>query len=446
MSDTKKTPSWVERHREWRKDSALSGSAWADPIRTRAIARFESVGLPKPRDEEWRQTNIAPLRQTDFGPSRGGGKQISEADLRPHSFRGETAAELVFVNGRFAANLSSVNGLPPGVLAESLAAALENRKALLEGHLGRYADFETRGFVAWNTAFLQDGAFVFVPAGVALPNPIHILWVSVGEREPFAAHPRALVILEPGAEATVIESYVSASDGAFLTNAVTEARVAEGASLAHLRLQAEGEKAYHVGNVQAHQEGGSRFRSLTFTFGAALSRCEIGSVLDGERGWCELDGLYVGRGDQLIDNHTLIHHSSARCDSRELYKGILTDRARGVFSGKIIVRQDAQQTDAKQTNQALLLSGSATVHAKPQLEIFADDVKCTHGATVGRLDEEAVFYLRARGIDEGDARNLLTFAFASDLTERIEFAPLRRRAEDLLAATLPQGAEIRGDL
>jgi Fe-S cluster assembly protein SufD len=445
MSERNEVQSYIEQHEAWKREAAVRAS-WVDPIRTRALARFESIGFPKPRDEEWRQTNLARLRRVAFHLSRGTAGPLEKSGAGRFLFGGEAAAELVFVNGRFAPDLSLGGGLPEGTVVERLATALAGREAILREHLGRYADYETGSFAAWNTAFLADGAFVSIPGGRKVEKPIHIVYLCVAEEEPFVVHPRNLILLGAGAEATIIESYASLSESVYLTNAVSEIRLGEGASLLHMKLQEENEKAFHVGALQVHQEARSRFHSLNLAFGAALSRCDIGSVLGGEGIECVLDGLYVGRGDQLMDSHTVLEHASPSCGSREHFKGILTERARGVFSGKIVVRPGAQKTDAKQTNQALLLSDDAAVHAKPQLEIYADDVKCTHGATVGRLDEEAVFYIRSRGIEEAAARGLLTFAFAGDLVERIEFTPFRTRVEDLLTERLPLGRQIRGAL
>ncbi|MBM3321122.1 MAG: Fe-S cluster assembly protein SufD [Candidatus Eisenbacteria bacterium] len=431
----------------FRRACPRESQSWVEPIRRRALSRFGELGLPSAREEDWRQTNLAPLRRIDLrwsGPEDGAAPRRDE--VRGLLFGSEAAAEIVFVAGHHAPDLSSMGDLPEGAVVESLADSIEKRKDRLADHLGRYADFETRSFAAWNTAFLRDGAFVFVPESLAIEKPIHLLYLSRGGREPLVAHPRSLILVEKGASATVVETYASLDDGTFLTNAVTEIRVGEGATFRHIKLQEESTRAFHVGALQAHQERSSRFDSISFAFGAGLARNDAGSVLDGEGAECVLDGLYLGRGDQLVDNHTAIQHARPHGSSRELYKGILTDRARGVFSGRIVVRPDAQKTDAKQTNQTLLLSAEAAVHTKPQLEIYADDVKCTHGATVGRLDENAVFYLRSRGIEEAAARSLLTYAFAADLVGRVDAAPLRRRLEEILVARLPQGEEIRGAL
>ncbi|MFH1680072.1 MAG: Fe-S cluster assembly protein SufD [Candidatus Eisenbacteria bacterium] len=446
MNDKKEMQGYLQEFERRRRDNPGEPASWVEPVRTRAFARFAELGLPKPRNEEWRQTSIAPMRRTTFRAARPlEGTSRGEA-LKGRSFGTEAAAEIVFVNGYHAPELSREHDLPEGVLVENLSASLEGRRDLLEHHLGRYADFETRSFSALNTAFLQEGALVLVPRGSLVAKPIHLVYLSGGNEEPSVAHPRSLILVGKRAEATVIETYASLRDGTFLTNAVTEARVEEGGSLVHVKLQEESDEAFHIGAFQAHQERESRLRSFSLSFGAGLSRSETGSVLDGEGIECDMDGLYLGRGDHLVDNHTVIHHARPRCSSRELYKGILTDRSRGVFSGKIVVCRDAQKTDAKQTNQALLLSRDAAVHTKPQLEIYADDVRCTHGATVGRLDEEAVFYLRSRGLGEKAARSLLTLAFAREVVDRVEFAPLRTRLEEMLLARLPHGEDIRGVL
>lgn len=422
------------------------GAEWTEPMRKRALARFSELGFPTPKEEEWRQTNVAAMRKHPFRPAAGVDPFAAGlSEMRGLLFGEEAAAELVFLNGRFAKNLSRVGSLPAGVVVTNLAEATIRHRDVVEDHLGRYADYETASFAALNTAFLSEGAFIRLPENVRLEKPIHVLHLAVAEEEPFMVHPRTLLLAGAGAEGTVIETYAGPDGATYFTNAVTEAAVGENASIGYDRVQREGEGAYHIGTLQVSQGRSSRFRSLNLSFGGRIARTETNALLDGEGIETVLDGLYLGRGEQLIDNHTSIDHARPHGESHELYKGILTDKARGVFRGKITVRQDAQKTDAKQTNQALLLSEEATIHSKPQLEIHADDVKCTHGATVGQLDPEAIFYLRSRGIEEEAARTMLIFAFASDLVGRVDFIPLRDRLEDLLVTRLPQGEKIRGE-
>ena len=374
-------------------------------LRKAAVARFAELGFPGPRDEEWRFTPLAPLVNTPF--------RLPPAD-----------APLQIAVGP---------SLPEGVIACGLAEALQKHPHLVEPHLARHADYKRNAFAALNTAFLRDGAFLYAPANCVIEEPIYLC--SVGrtpDREtPYVWHHRALVVLERNARATVVEHY-GGSPATYFTNAVTEIVVGKNAELDHYKVQEEGPEAYHMAVTQVQLGRAARFSSHAFSLGGAWTRNEVNAVFAGEGAECTLNGLYRGDGRRLIDNHTFIDHAVPHCTSHELYKGILGDKARGVFNGKIYVRQDAQKTDAKQTNKTLLLSEEATINTKPQLEIYADDVKCTHGATVGQLDDEAVFYLRSRGISLEEARALLIYAFANDIVGRVKVASLRERLEAAL--------------
>ena len=332
--------------------------------------------------------------------------------------------------------------MPDGVIVCGLAEALQKHPQLVEPHLARHADFKRNAFAALNTAFLRDGAFVYVPANVAVEAPIDLSSVvaALDQNHPYVWHRRALVVLGRTARATVVESF-GGSSGAYFTNAVTEIVVGDNAELDHYKIQEEGPEAYHVGIMQVQLGRAARFSSHAFTLGGLWTRNEINAVFTGEGAECTLNGLYRGDGRRLIDNHTFIDHAVPNCVSHELYKGVLGDKARGVFNGKIYVRQDAQKTDAKQTNKTLLLSEEATINTKPQLEIYADDVKCTHGATVGQLDDESIFYLRSRGVGLQEARNLLIYAFANDVVGRVKVPSLRERLERTLLAERPEPSE-----
>jgi Fe-S cluster assembly protein SufD len=306
----------------------------------------------------------------------------------------------------------------------------------MEPHLARHANLENQPFVALNTAFLADGAFVFLPRNAVVEEPIHLLFVSTGAAAPTVSHPRALLVAGENSRATIVESYSGQNDGIYFTNAVTEAVLGENAVIDHYKLNRESEQAYHLATMQVQLERSANFSSHSVTLGGGIVRNDVNAYLGGEGITCTLNGVYLANGRRLVDNHTTIDHAMPHCESHEFYKGILDDRAHGVFNGKIYVRQDAQKTDAKQTNQTLLLSKEATINTKPQLEIFADDVKCTHGATVGQLSEEAVFYLRSRGIGAAEARALLIYAFASDIVSRIKVEPLREQLDAVLLARL----------
>jgi Fe-S cluster assembly protein SufD len=354
---------------------------------------------------------------------------VTAAQLTPFSFGATDWHTLVFVNGRFNAELSRTAALPDGVQVLPLERAYDELPLLLERHVGRITSMDAHTFTALNTAFINDGAVVHVDADVEVARPIHLLFVSDRDAVNGVAQPRNLVVLDRFAKATVIESYVGLADGAYFTNAVTEATIGDGATLTHLKLQRESEQAFHVGTFDVRQSRDSHLVSFSFATGGALSRTNVYTELRGEGCGATLNGLYLGDGAQHIDHQTRIEHVAPNCYSRELYKGILDGSAHGVFNGKVYVHPAAQKTDGKQTNQTLLLSEKAQIDTKPQLEIFADDVKCTHGATVGRLDETSLFYMKSRGINARTARELLTYAFAADVLETIELPDVREGLE-----------------
>jgi Fe-S cluster assembly protein SufD len=362
-------------------------------------------------------------------PRPGGAPSIPAGELA--ALRLECPAhELVFVNGRFAPGLSDPGSLPPGVTVRSLAEALEAPE-VIEQWLGSIASADIHAFTALNTARLADGAVLLVGRGVTVPQPIHLVFLAdldAGE----AVHPRNLVVAAESSNVTVVESYLSRRDSASFTNAVTEIAVGANARVEHLKLQRESEQAFHVGTIEVRQERDSRFRSFSFALGGGLARTNIYSVMAGEGSDCTMNGLYLLHGSQHIDHQTRIEHAYPNCSSREIYKGILDGNSHAVFNGKVFVRPEAQKTDGKQTNRNLLLSDGAKVDTKPQLEIFADDVKCTHGATVGSLDELSLFYLASRGISAARARRLLTYGFAAEVLEEIHQEPIRRQLERLV--------------
>jgi Fe-S cluster assembly protein SufD len=393
-------------------------------LRKAAIARFAELGFPTARDEDWKFTSTAPIARTAFQPAEPG--RVTAAELKGALFPTGSGPRVVFVNGEYVPELSTSRPLFEGAAVGSLQAAVEAAYAdWIEPHLGRYARHQDHAFTALNTALFRNGAFVLVPKNASLSEPIHLVYVTTPAAEPAVAHPRNLFIAGPNCRVTLVESHVHLSEGESFTNAVTEVVAGENAVIDHCKLQREGGRSIHVATTQVHQSRGSRFTTHYIGLGGSLVRNEVRVVLDAEGCEATVNGLYLASGTQHMDNHTVIDHAKPHCASHELYKGILDGKARGVFNGKIFVRQDAQKTDAKQTNQTLLLSDDATINTKPQLEIYADDVKCTHGATVGNLDEDALFYLRARGIGRDDARALLTFAFANDIIGRIAVEPVR---------------------
>lgn len=411
-------------------------------LREDAFRCFDRLGFPTSRLEAWRFTNIAPIAETVFqAPETIDG--LDGAVIDPWRLPAAGGTEAVFVNGRFSPALSDLSGLPPGVRVRSLAAAAGDAAVGSDGcadHIGRLARFENHAFTALNTAFLRDGAVIEVDAGVVFEPPVHLLFVSSSTAVPVLSQPRVLLTAGTGSEIRVVESHVGAAEAPYLSNAVTEVRADDDAVVDHYTVVRHDDAAYHVGALAARLGRASNFSSHAITAGGAIVRNEAGVVLGGEGGECTLNGLYLANGRQLVDNQTTIDHAVPHCDSHELYKGILDGRSRAVFNGKIVVRLDAQKTDARQSNKALLLSEDAQITTKPQLEIFADDVKCTHGATVGQLDADALFYLRSRALSEAQARQLLIHAFAADLLGRIKVEAIRRRLDALLLERLPTRA------
>jgi Fe-S cluster assembly protein SufD len=414
-----------------------SDPSWLRTARRKAAARLGERGFPTLRDEEWRFTPLAPLFQTSFEPAPSAA-DAPAASLLPPALSFGTPTRLVFVNGRYAPSLSTVGAMPAGVSVGSLAEALAARPDALGFHLARTARYDTDAFRALNTAFLHDGAVVEIPSNVVIDAPIHLLFVSSDSGAPAVSHPRTLVVVGENSQVRVIESYAGPDRGRYFTNPVTEVVVGAGAVCDHIRVQADGGEAFHIGSTQAAVGRQASYASHAVTFGGSISRCDIGVTLSGEGASCTLNGLYLASGEQVVDHHTTIDHARPHCTSHELYKGILGGRARAVFGGRIAVRPDAQKTDAKQTNKTLLLSDEAQIDTKPQLEILANDVKCTHGATVGQLSEDALFYLRTRGVGRDEARRMLIHAFAGDVLDRLPFEPARARLDALLAARLDE--------
>lgn len=416
---------------------------WLSKIRREAFARFAALGFPGVKNEEWKYTNVGPIAKVPF---RLANEQAGlEEGPHPGPLPGGEGARIVFINGRHAPGLSKAAAGP--VVVRSLREALREEPQLLEPHLARHASFEKNAFTALNTAFLEDGAFVRIPRGTIAGEPVHLIFLSAADSgEPAVSHPRNLILAEPNSQATIIETYIGSGPlpeggGVYFTNAVTEVVCEEGAVLEHYKVQRESLSAFHVQTIQAAQGRASNFASHNVCLGAALARTDINVLFTAQGSECALNGLFLANGTQHMDNHTLIDHAKPRCTSRELYKGILDGRSRGVFHGKIIVRQDAQKTDAVQTNKNLLLSREALVNSTPALEILADDVKCRHGSTIGQLDANSLFYLRSRGIGEREARALLTYGFAADLASRIRVPWVREEIEAFLGLRLPQAAE-----
>jgi len=416
--------------------------AWLSPLRRAAMAAFERHGFPTTKNEEWHYTSPSPIADASFTPMHPSASPRSPRELVPYLAGRPDWPRLVFVNGRYAPGLSRVDTLDDGVRVMSMASALREEPTVLERHLGKLAAFEDPALVfsALNTALFTDGALVHVDRGATPVLPIHLLFVTDGAASGGVSHPRTLVAMEPESNATVIEQYVTLGNAAYFTNVVTEASIADGATLHHLRLQREGPDAFHVGTVAAQQGRDSHLMSFSFATGGSLSRTNIHTALAGDGCGATLNGLYMLDGAQHCDHQTRIEHIAPNCYSREVYKGILDGTSHGVFNGKVYVHPEAQKTDGKQTNNTLLLSERARVDTKPQLEIFADDVKCTHGATIGRMDDNALFYMKSRGIRTAEARRLLTYAFAAEV---LEMLPLEELKDELEQLTLQRFVSVR---
>ena len=402
--------------------------AWLDARRSAALERANALTVPTTRDEEWRFTDISPLTKLHFQPAAGV-PRLSLADLSPYVI-GEAAARLVFVDGLFAPELSENEGLPSGVQVSNLAEGLKHHSALIEPHLARHAPFDDNVFAALNTCYLRDGALIRVAKNQAHAAPVHLLFVST--RPEIAAYPRCLVIAETGSGCTVIEDYVALSDGVYFNNAVTEIAVAANARVRHVKLQRESPGSFHIANCAVSLAKDAAYASHTVTLGARMSRHNLNVVEDGEGADARIDGLALISGRQLADTHTLLDHAKPNGKSVQLHKCIVGGAAHAVFNGKVLVREGAQLTDSAQESRNLLLSSKARVDTKPQLEIFADDVKCSHGATVGQLDTEQVFYLKSRGLSESRARSLLTYAFGAEIIDRIPVPSLVARLEQIV--------------
>lgn len=434
--------SYLERFSRF--EPQVAGRDWApfQPVRRAALARFAELGFPTTQDEDWRFTSVAPIAKTAFALSADGGNEPARRDLDPFTFQGPASTQLVFVNGRYSPGLSSLRPLPGGVMVSSLASALTMYPDLMEAHLARYADSHHDAFTALNTAFMEDGAFVHIRRGTALEEPIHLLYVSTRTAAPVITHPRNLIVAGEDSQATIVEDYVSLADGVYFSNGVTEVVVGQSGVLSHYLIERESPQAFNVSTLRIQQARSSNVTSHSVLLGGALVRNNVHPVLAGEGGECLINGLFMATGRQHMDNYMRVEHASPHCGSRQFYNGILDGSSRGVFQGRIIVHKDAQKTDAKQTNRNLLLSEDAQIDTKPQLEIYADDVKCTHGATIGQVNEEAIFYLRSRGIAKEAARALLLFAFAQESLQRMKAEPIRRHLEGLVARWLPQGALV----
>ena len=421
---------------------------WLRDIRDNAWSRFSDTGFPTARrgNERWKYTNVGPIAKIDFGfplrPAPANGSKALALWYQPsHQLNGPAGYDLVYVDGRYSAELSSPAAGSGGVTAASLALVASDNASDgafgLESHVGRYAPLDDDGFAALNTAFLHDGAYIHVADGHAEKVVIRLSFITTMSDGPRVTHPRTLIVAGRNTDVTVVESYTGPKDCVYFTNAVTEISVGDGARVDHYRLLLEGEKAFHVGTSRVKQEKDSNFSSGSFILGTALARNDLEVLLDAPGAYCSLNGLYLTADDQHIDNLISIDHAQPHCTSRLNYKGILDGKSRAVFGGTVLVRPDAQKSDAEQTDKNLILSQSAEVDSKPSLLIYADDVKCSHGATAGHIDADTLFYLRSRGLDLDTASRMLIHAFASEIIETVKPEPLREYLNSTFAAAIP---------
>jgi Fe-S cluster assembly protein SufD len=418
---------------------------WVQPLRKAGLACFAELGFPKLSDEDWRFTNVAPLAKLPFtlAPEAAVNGVESKA-INDSVFARLAGHRLVFVNGFFAEKLSSIKPVSGGARIENLSAALAKDSGFIEKHLGKYAHTANNTFAALNQALFTDGAFIFVPKGVAVAEPVQLIYISSAKNSGETILPRNLIIAEANSKLTVVESYISTGNVAYFTNAVTEILAGDNAAVEHVKLQDESADAFHVATIAGEFGRASNVTVHSFALGAKLSRTNIRTKLAGEGLECILNGLYLTRGEQLADHHMIVEHAQPNCASHEYFNGILDDKSKGVFHGRIYVHPIAQKTDAKQTNKNLLLSDDATADTKPQLEIYADDVKCTHGATIGQLNAESIFYLRSRGLGTETARRMLIHAFAGEIIERIKCEPAREVVDKLVWDRLEANPHLLG--
>jgi Fe-S cluster assembly protein SufD len=428
---------YLESFSAFEKSAAGQRLPWLRKLRRNAFARFCEVGFPTTHDEDWRFTNVSAIAQTPFLLGRNDRARPLQFELEPYRVPG-FACQLVFLNGRFVPEVSSLAGIPAWLEVSSLADQIVGNPGVIEPHLGQYVDIRRDAFCALNTAFVEDGAYIHIRRSAAAEEPIYLLFVSAANDIPTMSHPRNLIWAEENSQVTVVEDYVSLDGGTAFTNAVTELVAGDNAVVSHYMVEREHVHSYSVSTLRIQQGRGANVASHSVLTGGALVRNNVHPVLAGEGGECLINGLFIGNGRQHLDNYMLVEHRSPRCASRQFYNGILDGHAHGVFHGRIVVHKDAQKTDAKQTNRNLLLSDDAQIDTKPQLEIHADDVKCTHGATIGQIEEDALFYLRSRGIDEPSARRLLLFAFASECLDRMKPGPARTHVEALINRNLLQ--------
>lgn len=419
--------SYLSGFEEFKKKDIFSGIGEISELRKNAINKFTELGYPTMRDEDWRFTNLTPVSKANF-KINDNGINIDPVMLKTFLIKDLETFLLVFINGRFSKELSQIEQIPEGVTITTLSEAKDVKKEVLSEYFGKFLDFETEAFNALNTAFFEDGIFIHVPDSISVNKPVHALYIS-HEDEQSMVNSRNLIVVGKNSGLKVIEHYVSTSETTYFSNVVSEVSVGENSNMEHFLLEFESKKAFNISTLRVQQEKYSNIKSHSILFGGAIVRNNVHPVLAGEGGNSLINGLYLSNGRQHMDNFMRVEHASPHCDSRQIYNGVLDDNSRGVFHGRIIVHEGAVKTDAKQTNRNLLLSDSAQIDTKPQLEIYNDDVKCTHGATIGQMDENAIFYLQSRGIPKKEAETIMVKGFTGESFSNMSLLPLREYLE-----------------
>ena len=416
---------------------------WFSKQRQSAFNIFQKSGFPSTRKENWKYTDVRPIAKNLFSNIANSNVVINDDEIDAILFKDLECIELVFVNGTYSEKYSNIKNLPNELTIKNMANALGNDEDFLKKHLSQYVNDNSSSFTALNTAFIQDGAYINVPSDLILERPISITYVSKDNSNIFATHPRNLIFMGENSKATIIENYIGIDNTNYFTNAVTETSLSQGASLKHYKIQQESSNAFHIGNLNASQNKDSRFESHSISIGGALVRNDINAQLNEEGAEIIMNGLYMTDNAQHIDNHTRVDHFKPYTQSNQNYRGVLNGKSRGVFNGKVVVHPQAQKIEAYQNNANLLLSDDAEIDTKPELEIYADDVKCNHGATIGQLDNDMLFYLRSRAVDEQTARSLLTYAFVDEIINNISFQSIKNKLEHLIIGRLPDSSLIR---
>jgi Fe-S cluster assembly protein SufD len=432
MIQTNEINKWyVSRFDEFERNLNGESKSPVHQLRKKAIEDFSQLSFPTNKNEEWRFTNIAPLLKHKFKPAISTSK-VSREEVDRFRFNGMKCSLAVFVNGFYNEELSDIWSLKDQIIIKSISTAIKEKNPQIQKHFNKYTDTSTQIFTALSTAYIMDGAFIHVPENIIMEEPIHILFLSTSPNDKILSHPRNLIVAENNSQVSIIEHYAGLDDSIYFTNSVTEIYAGENSIVHHTKIQEESKNSFHIARMETVQERNSFFTSNMISLGGEITRNDFNTRFIGTGGESELNGLFLTDGTQLFDAHTLIDHASSLCNSHELYRGILDGKSRGVFNGKVIVRKDAQKTNAFQENNNIILSREALINTKPQLEIFADDVKCSHGATVGQLDNEALFYLKSRGIGEEKSRDILIHAFASDVVRRIKIDKIKDHIENIL--------------